>query len=172
MGGERNAGTSGNARASLNRRSDRRNRPNPDWHRNLPRRTSLLRTINLASNGRLTVIVAGIETMTQDIYQNVTDQLVRMIEAGAGAWRMPWHTDTASLASLPVSMPHNVTGRAYRGINVPILWGAANHNGYARQFGRHTSNGPIGRTSKKRREIHNDHFLEIIRGKEQRNGRR
>jgi antirestriction protein ArdC len=65
-----------------------------------------------------------------DIYQTVTDKIVAMLEAGAGAWRMPWHTDKMGLGELPLSMPHNVSGRPYRGVNVPILWAAAQSAGY------------------------------------------
>lgn len=61
------------------------------------------------------------------IYQTVTDRIVAQIEAGAGSWRMPWHTTGGhALADLP----RNVTGRAYRGINVPLLWGASLAAGY------------------------------------------
>jgi antirestriction protein ArdC len=50
-----------------------------------------------------------------------------MIERGAGDWRMPWHAS----ASGDISMPHNVTGRAYRVVNVPLLWVSAQAFGYA-----------------------------------------
>lgn len=62
-----------------------------------------------------------------DLYQSVTDRIVSMIERGAGAWRMPWHAS----ASDDISMPHNVTGRAYRGVNVPLLWASSQAFGYA-----------------------------------------
>jgi antirestriction protein ArdC len=61
-----------------------------------------------------------------DLYQSVTDRIVSMIERGAGNWRMPWH----AAASGDISMPHNVTGRAYRGVNVPLLWASAQAFGY------------------------------------------
>jgi antirestriction protein ArdC len=61
-----------------------------------------------------------------DLYQSVTDRIVSMIEQGAGNWRMPWHAS----ASRDISMPHNVTGRAYRGVNVPLLWASAQAFGY------------------------------------------
>lgn len=68
--------------------------------------------------------------MTTDTYQTVTDKIVAMLEAGAGAWRMPWHSDKAGNAALPIQMPHNISGRAYRGVNVPMLWAAASAAGY------------------------------------------
>jgi antirestriction protein ArdC len=66
-----------------------------------------------------------------DLYQTVTDRIVLMIERGADEWRMPWHAAPAGESSLPVAMPRNVTGRAYRGVNVPLLWAAAEAFGYA-----------------------------------------
>lgn len=46
-----------------------------------------------------------------DLFAQITDQLVADIEAGAGTWRMPWHT-------LPdAGTPTSVDGRPYRGMN-------------------------------------------------------
>ena len=59
-----------------------------------------------------------------DIYQTVTDKIVAMIEAGAGAWHMPWHGDALTLPRNPLS------GTRYRGSNVPPLWSAAMAKGY------------------------------------------
>jgi antirestriction protein ArdC len=61
-----------------------------------------------------------------DLYQSVTDRIVSMIERGAGNWRMPWHASVSG----DISMPHNVTGRTYRGVNVPLLWATAQTFGY------------------------------------------
>ncbi len=33
---------------------------------------------------------------TRDVYQSITDQIVASIEAGAGAFTMPWHRDTGT----------------------------------------------------------------------------
>jgi len=49
-----------------------------------------------------------------DLFQNITDELIAAIEAGTSTWRMPWHT--IADAGTPV----NVDGRAYRGLNA--LW--------------------------------------------------
>lgn len=63
--------------------------------------------------------------MSFDLYQVITDKLVQMIEAGAGEWRMPWHSSEAR------SMPINVASKkAYRGVNVPMLWSTALGMGY------------------------------------------
>lgn len=65
-----------------------------------------------------------------DTYQSVTDAIVRMIEAGAGAWRMPWHSAVGS--TMPLVLPRNpLSGTRYRGVNVPLLWASAGHSGYA-----------------------------------------
>jgi antirestriction protein ArdC len=64
-----------------------------------------------------------------DLYQTVTDRIVAMIEEGAGTYKMPWHAGRSEGGEL--AMPRNVTGRAYRGINVPLLWVAADKGGYA-----------------------------------------
>ncbi|EGD58364.1 N-terminus replication primase [Novosphingobium nitrogenifigens DSM 19370] len=62
-----------------------------------------------------------------DVYSQVTSELVTAIEAGAGEWRMPWHHDGAA-----VTRPENVaSNRRYRGINVLVLWAAAQNRGYA-----------------------------------------
>lgn len=62
-----------------------------------------------------------------DIHTRITDEIVAAIEAGAGAWRMPWHHDGSA-----VFRPRNVaSGRRYRGVNVLALWIAAQASGYA-----------------------------------------
>lgn len=70
--------------------------------------------------------------MAQDLYQTITDKIVAAIEAGAGAWHMPWHTDRSTAGDdATVAMPRNITGRSYRGLNVPLLWAEAAHCGYS-----------------------------------------
>jgi antirestriction protein ArdC len=50
-----------------------------------------------------------------DLFAHITDQLVADVEAGAGTWRMPWHT-------LPdAGTPTSVDGRPYRGMNAVWL---------------------------------------------------
>ena len=49
-----------------------------------------------------------------DLFATITDQLVADIEAGAGTWRMPWHT--LAVGGTPTSVDH----RPYRGLNA--LW--------------------------------------------------
>ena len=63
---------------------------------------------------------------TSNIYQRVTDQIVAAIEAGAGNYTMPWHTDGTDITQ-PVNA---ASGKAYRGINVIALWATAQACGY------------------------------------------
>jgi len=65
-----------------------------------------------------------------DVYQTVTNSIIAMIEAGAGSWHMPWHNDP-SVADAALTLPSNpVSGTRYRGVNVPLLWCAAQDNNY------------------------------------------
>jgi len=62
---------------------------------------------------------------TSDVYQRITDQIVAQVEAGAGEWRMPWHS--AEARGLPVNA---VSRKPYRGGNILPLWIAAAAAGY------------------------------------------
>ena len=64
---------------------------------------------------------------TNQIYERVTQQIIDAIEAGASSYRMPWHNWGQS-ASCPTNI---ATGRAYRGVNVLLLWAAAEAQGYS-----------------------------------------
>jgi len=60
-----------------------------------------------------------------DLYRAVTDKIVAAIEAGAGAFVMPWHVSAAT------GRPTNaLTGHGYRGVNVVALWAEAVVSGY------------------------------------------
>ncbi|WP_426291312.1 ArdC family protein [Sphingomonas sp. TWP1-3-1] len=60
-----------------------------------------------------------------DIYQDITDQMITMIEAGTRPWSKSWNG-----APTP-NIPLRSTGVPYRGINVLSLWVAAMTKGYA-----------------------------------------
>jgi antirestriction protein ArdC len=63
-----------------------------------------------------------------DLYQRVTDEIVRAIEAGAGPFIMPWH-------GLAHGRPRNpYSGEAYRGINTLVLWAAARNQKYVSAY--------------------------------------
>lgn len=84
-----------------------------------------------------------------DIYQSVTNRIVEALERGARPWNRPWRT-------LPGDgVPRNaVSGRPYHGINVMLLWGAAQLRGFssqrwltyrqAREAGGHVRKGETG----------------------------
>ena len=54
-----------------------------------------------------------------DLYQEVTDRIVTMIEAGAAPWRKPW--TTPRLPGVPALPVNAATGQPYHGINVLLL---------------------------------------------------
>ncbi|GLI99022.1 hypothetical protein Sbs19_28400 [Sphingobium sp. BS19] len=60
-----------------------------------------------------------------DIYQEITDQMIAMIEAGTRPWSKSWNGSTAP------NIPLRSTGVPYRGINVLTLWVASMTKGYA-----------------------------------------
>ncbi len=63
------------------------------------------------------------------LYDDVTAQIVRELEAGAVPWVKPWASSGA-----PLGMPRSAaTRRPYSGINVLILWDALLRRGYASQ---------------------------------------
>lgn len=60
------------------------------------------------------------------IYERITNQIVAAIEAGAGAFRMPWHHD-GSATTRPINV---TTGKGYRGANILALWASAADAGF------------------------------------------
>ena len=68
-----------------------------------------------------------------DLYAHVTDSIIASIEAGTPAWRKPWTGDKGG-----APFPLRSNGEPYSGINVLMLWLAADAAG-----GRRT--GPQGR---------------------------
>ena len=60
-----------------------------------------------------------------DVYQEITDQMVAMLEAGTRPWSKSWNGSTAP------NIPLRSTGAPYRGINVLTLWVVAMTKGYA-----------------------------------------
>lgn len=52
--------------------------------------------------------------MKVDVYQTVTDRILKSLEDGVAVWRKPWKTT----GGYPISIS---TGKAYRGINVLLL---------------------------------------------------
>lgn len=66
--------------------------------------------------------------MRADLYQSVTDKIVRDMESGILPWVQPWS------ASASGTLPMNATTRrAYSGVNVLLLWGAGQAAGHPTQ---------------------------------------
>lgn len=71
----------------------------------------------------------------RDLYQEVTDTIVAALEAGTAPWARSYDPAKcgpgSSLFGAPLVLPRNgLTGRAYSGINVLLLWVAAQVRGY------------------------------------------
>lgn len=63
----------------------------------------------------------------RDLYAEITEQLVAQIEADPGKPQMPWRRFTGA----PLWMPRNAaTEDHYRGINIIMLWAAAESRGF------------------------------------------
>lgn len=66
------------------------------------------------------------KTDKQAIYQDVTDRVIRALEAGTKPWCCPW--DRTGEVTLPINQS---TGDFYRGINIPLLWMEQHERGFA-----------------------------------------
>jgi antirestriction protein ArdC len=64
---------------------------------------------------------------TQDVYSRVTNKIIADLERGNLTWLQPWQTGHKAG---PVSRPLRAGGKAYRGVNVLMLWAAAMEKGY------------------------------------------
>jgi antirestriction protein ArdC len=65
-----------------------------------------------------------------DLYDEVTQRIIAELEAGRLPWVQPWRRDASTSPGLPCNA---LTGRAYSGINVLILWGAVIEHGWPSQ---------------------------------------
>ena len=68
--------------------------------------------------------------MKNDLYQTVTDKIIRQMQEGVMPWVQPWST-YGHTAALPQNA---VSEKAYSGINVLLLWGSAIERGYTSSF--------------------------------------
>ena len=62
-----------------------------------------------------------------DIYQEVTDQIIKMLEQGVRPWSPSW-------ASAAASFPLRSCGKNYQGINILLLWAQSMARGYANPY--------------------------------------
>lgn len=59
----------------------------------------------------------------RNLHAEITARIVAQLKTGAAPWRRPWSQKAANIGA-SMQMPRNaVTGRAYSGINVLLLWG-------------------------------------------------
>jgi antirestriction protein ArdC len=65
--------------------------------------------------------------MKNDIYQEITDQIVRELEQGVRPWLKPWNADHLACR---VTLPLRHNGVPYRGINIVVLWMSMQARGY------------------------------------------
>lgn len=67
---------------------------------------------------------------SQDVYTRITDSLVTLLEAGTRPWIRPWNATGAASYGLPL----RATGEPYRGVNVLMLWAAAQSKGFSSPY--------------------------------------
>ncbi|MES1975422.1 MAG: zincin-like metallopeptidase domain-containing protein [Pseudomonadota bacterium] len=68
-------------------------------------------------------------TERANLYDEVTARIIAELEAGRLPWVQPWGSK-----GLGPCLPHNAaTARRYSGINILLLWGAAQERGFAAQ---------------------------------------
>ncbi|WP_316213891.1 MULTISPECIES: ArdC family protein [unclassified Bradyrhizobium] len=89
--------------------------------------------------------------MRTDVYQKITDQIVRELEKGVRPWHQPWNVEHAAGR---ITRPLRGNGISYQGINVLMLWSAAIEKGYtapiwmtfkqAKELGAHVRKGEEG----------------------------
>lgn len=71
-------------------------------------------------------MVERAEQMARNLYKEVTDRIVNQLKAGVVPWQKTWSGKGFGI------MPRNaVTGRAYSGVNVLLLWSRAQESGYS-----------------------------------------
>lgn len=66
--------------------------------------------------------------MKQDIYEKITNRIVRELEQGTRPWLRPW---SAEHAAGRITRPLRFNGVPYQGINVIMLWSEAFAKGYS-----------------------------------------
>lgn len=62
-----------------------------------------------------------------DLYQQVTDTIIRQLETGVVPWQRGWQGEEYELPGLPLNYS---TGKQYRGINIVLLWCASMGQSY------------------------------------------
>jgi len=64
----------------------------------------------------------------RDIHQEITNNLIEIMDKGTLPWRKDWN----GRGTVDLGMPNNpFTGSNYNGINILLLWGTASNRGYS-----------------------------------------
>lgn len=89
--------------------------------------------------------------MKPDVYQRITNTILAELEKGVRPWFKPW---SSAHAAGRITRPLRHNGMAYQGINVLMLWAAAEEAGYAapiwmtfrqaKEMGAHVRKGEKG----------------------------
>lgn len=62
-----------------------------------------------------------------DVYERVTNRIVEQLEQGVRPWHKPWNAEHAAGR---ITRPLRFNGKPYSGINILMLWAAAEDAGY------------------------------------------
>ncbi len=86
-----------------------------------------------------------------DVYSRVTDSIVKQLEQGVRPWMKPWNAEHAAGR---ITRPLRFNGKPYSGINILMLWAAAEEAGYtcplwltyqqSKELGGHVKKGEHG----------------------------
>ncbi len=69
--------------------------------------------------------------MARNLYREVTDRILAQLKSGTVPWVRPWK-DIKGTGAAPLTLPRNAaTNRLYSGVNIILLWMAADTNGWA-----------------------------------------
>jgi len=89
--------------------------------------------------------------MKADVYTRITSKIVADLEQGVRPWMKPWNAEHAAGR---ITRPLRFNGQPYSGINVLMLWAAAEERGFAapiwvtfrqaKEFGAHVRKGEKG----------------------------
>jgi antirestriction protein ArdC len=67
-------------------------------------------------------------TEIRDVYSRITGKIIADLEQGVRPWHRPWNAEHAAGR---ITRPLRSNGIPYKGINVVMLWAAAETKGYA-----------------------------------------
>jgi antirestriction protein ArdC len=79
------------------------------------------------------IVARFMESNVRNLQKEITERIIAQLRAGVVPWRKPWSTRASgTIDGAPVLFPRNaVTGRAYSGINILLLWGKIDDCGFS-----------------------------------------